>query len=159
MGYGIGPACRGTSFYGAGRPRSSLRDSGLFRVQPSVETLGYSRLSLRDRKERQKCAGVFGHSYFGLLSSFGIRHSDFTRPGSFARNRFVQIQQHPRHSGPGLGLFRLLVAIELPALGNDEVLESPGFVGPRSSSETEPESILEPVRIGFPDVAQYSRAK
>ena len=78
MGYGIGPACRGTSFYGAGRPRSSLRDSGLFRVQPSVETLGYSRLSLPDRKERQKRADVFGNSDFELLSSFVIGHSDFT---------------------------------------------------------------------------------
>src|SRR6266487_7198832 len=31
-------------------PRPSLRDSGPFGVQPSVETLGYSRLSLRDSK-------------------------------------------------------------------------------------------------------------
>ena len=34
------------------RSQSSLRDSRLFGVQPSVETLGYSRLSFRDSKTR-----------------------------------------------------------------------------------------------------------
>src|SRR5258707_78331 len=48
MGCGIGPACRATSFCGAGRPQPSLRDSRPFGVQPSVKTLGYARLSLRD---------------------------------------------------------------------------------------------------------------
>ena|SRR5436190_10323600 len=38
------------SFCGAGRPQSSLRDSRVFAVEPSVETLGYSRWSLRDNK-------------------------------------------------------------------------------------------------------------
>src|SRR3989442_11978528 len=50
MGCGIRPACRANSFCGAGRPQPSLRDSRPFGVQPSVETLGYSRLSLRDSK-------------------------------------------------------------------------------------------------------------
>src|SRR2546427_6293845 len=65
-------------------------------------------------------------------------------PGSFASNRFVQIQQHPRNGRPGLGLFCLRVAVEPPEFGNDEVLQSPGFVRPRSSGETQPERVLEP---------------
>src|SRR5437016_746609 len=44
-------------------PQPSLRDSRLFGVQPSVETLGYSRVSLRDSKaavftRRQNAPGV-----------------------------------------------------------------------------------------------------
>src|SRR6266699_541913 len=46
----IGPACRATSFCDAGRSKPSLRDSRPFGGQPSVETLGYSRLSLRGRQ-------------------------------------------------------------------------------------------------------------
>jgi len=43
------PACRATSFRGAGRPQPSLRDSRLFGVRPSVELKRWARLSLRDR--------------------------------------------------------------------------------------------------------------
>src|SRR6266568_6082115 len=64
MACGIGPACRATSFCGAGTPQPSLRDSRAFGVQPSVETLGYSRLSFRDRK-----AAVFS---YGVRSSLAL---------------------------------------------------------------------------------------
>src|SRR6266567_3124075 len=57
-------------------PRPSLRDSGPFVVQPSVETLGYSRLSLRDSKPavvpyRQDGPGVQRHDLWVMTSPKG----------------------------------------------------------------------------------------
>src|SRR6266699_1233657 len=62
---------------GIGR-QPSLRDSRLFRVPPSVETLGYSRLSLRDSKVavfpcRQNGPGVQQYDLWAMPSSPGER--------------------------------------------------------------------------------------
>ena len=81
----------------------SLRDSRLFGVQPSVETLGYSRLSLWDSKAAvlacrqngpgvqqydswvmtnfpRQSAGVRGKAIFGVLTALAIRTASAHRP-------------------------------------------------------------------------------
>src|SRR5438874_6190700 len=59
-------------------PQPSLRDSRPFGVQPSVETLGYSRLSLRDTKaavfpRRQYSPGVEQYDLWVMTSLRGER--------------------------------------------------------------------------------------
>jgi len=66
------------------RPPSAV-PSGLILLRalvPNVETLGYYRLSLRDKgqaKALNAIAGAIRPSDFGLPSAFGLRPSDFAR--------------------------------------------------------------------------------
>src|SRR5437773_6716739 len=96
-------------------PQSSLRDSRPFGVKPSVETLGYSRLSLRDSKAavfpcRQNAPGVQQYDLWVMTSigreRAGVRVSApqnlklFLHESLAPRNGFVKIQDDPRDIRP-----------------------------------------------------------
>src|SRR6266478_4692791 len=94
-------------------PQPSLRDSRTFGVQPNVETLGYSRVSLRDCKaavftRRQNAPGVQQYDLWVMTSirweraGVGVPQNLklFLHGSSAPRNGFVKIEDYPRDIRP-----------------------------------------------------------